>query len=196
MSSPALTTYQNGFNQVSGDQLNTFQQTCDTVADLRNFIGLPGVQVYVRGISSNNDGGQGSFIWNASGGGTDNGMTNIVPSSASSGAWNRLDFDALSVWPYFYSVPVTGFSITIPNNVNFYIINPAGTLATGTFTMSSLPYDGQIQGVSSSQTVTTLTINGNTNQNIISSPSLTTSITAGASLKFIYRAANLTWYRA
>lgn len=196
MSAPALITYQNGFNQVSGDQLNTFQQTCDTVADLRNFIGLPGVQVYVRGLSSSNDVGQGSFIWNASGGGTDNGTTNIVPSSASSGAWNRLDFDAITVQPYIYSVPVTGFSIAIPNNVNFYIINPAGTLATGAFTMPSLPYDGQVVGVSSSQTVTTLTINGNTSQNIITSPTLTTSITAGSSIKFIYRAANLTWYRA
>jgi len=192
MSAPSLQAYANGSGQITGDNLNTFQSTCDTIAQLRAFVGLPGIQVYVRGFTAANDGGQGAFMWNASGGGTDNGTTNIVPTGAATGAWNRISFDSLVVTSYAYSVPVTGFSITIPNNLNVYIINPAGTLSTGTFITPSAPYDGQLIRITSSQTVTTLTITANSGQTVVGAPSTITSTTP---FGFTYRLTNTTWYR-
>ena len=44
---------------------------------------------------------------------------------------------------YDYTTPATGFSYTIPNNIQVAIIAPSGTLATGTITMPSAPNHGQ-----------------------------------------------------
>lgn len=191
MSAPALSSYINGSGQVSADNLNTFIQSCNTIAELRAFIGLPGIQIYVKGFISIADGGQGFFYWNASGGGTDNGTTNIVPSGAASGAWNRI-INTLVI-PYTYLVPITGFSTTIPNYVNEIVLNPVGTLATGTIIMPATAYDGQPVRISSSQTITTLTVSANSGQSISGAPTTITSITP---FGFIYRLANTTWYRA
>lgn len=40
---------------------------------------------------------------------------------------------------YSYRVPLTGFAITIPAHTSLMMINPAGTLATGAFTMEANP---------------------------------------------------------
>ena len=93
MSAPQLTVYVDGQGTLSGDGLNTFQSTCDSAADLRAFIGIQGIQVFMRGTAAPNDGGQGIFYWNS--GSTapdDNGVTTIVPSGSGSGAWTRLNF--------------------------------------------------------------------------------------------------------
>lgn len=93
MSAPSLTIYSNGGDPVSGDGLNTFEQTCDTVSDLRGFIGVQGLQVYARGISVAGDGGAGVFYWNATGAvPDDNGVTTVIPSgsSAGNGEWTRI----------------------------------------------------------------------------------------------------------
>lgn len=92
MSAPQLSTYVNGqAASVTGDQLNTFEQTCDSVSQLRTFIGAAGIQVYLRGFSTPADGGQGEFYWNASGTGPDDfGVTNIVPNGATVGCWTRI----------------------------------------------------------------------------------------------------------
>jgi len=192
MSAPSLSTYQNGSGQVSSDNLNTFCQTCDTIAQLRAFTGIVGIQVYVRGFSAVNDGGQGNFYWNIAGSQVDNGTTVIVPSSAATGAWNRLNFDSIPQIVYTESAPTAGFSITIPNSIGAYIIKPAGTLATGTFIMPSTPYDGQILRVSSSQIVTTLTVNANAGQTIFGAP---TTISSTVPFGYIYRLADTSWYR-
>lgn len=91
MSAPVLSTFQNGISQVSGDQLDTFNQTCNIPSDLRAFVGTVGVQVFMRGFTSPGDGGQGQFYWNVSGTGPDdNGVTNIVPTGAATGCWTRI----------------------------------------------------------------------------------------------------------
>jgi hypothetical protein len=93
MGAPALSVQVNGGPPVTGDQLNTYEQTCDTVAQLRGFIGVSGVQVYLRGINSDNDGGAGVFYWNATGANADdNGVTTVIPSgsSAGNGEWTRV----------------------------------------------------------------------------------------------------------
>lgn len=91
MAAPALATYTDGGASVTGDGLNTFAQTADTVADLRGFIGVPGVQVFLRGGAAPNDGLQGAFYWNASGTAPDdNGITTVVPLGSGSGVWTRV----------------------------------------------------------------------------------------------------------
>src|SRR5665213_117455 len=151
MTAPALATYVNGANQVSADNLNTFMQTCNIASDLRAFGGTLGVEVYMRGFSAINDGGQGVFYWN-SGSTTadDGGVTTVVPSGSTAGAWNRIT--PLAVLTYSLQVPITGFSITIATGVNQLILNPAGTLATGTVTMPLIALDGQTVKISTEQT--------------------------------------------
>lgn len=93
MTAPSLQVVIQGTGVVSADNLNTYGQTCDNVAELRAFVGAPGVQVYIRGFNSLNDGGQGEFAWNPSGTGPDDGgITSVVPYSAASGCWTRLNY--------------------------------------------------------------------------------------------------------
>lgn len=89
MAAPQLTAYVQGQGSVSGDQLNSFGQTCDTAAQLRTFVGLPGINVWLTGINTANDGQAGWFRWTTGTGFVDNNITVIVPSAASSGAWVR-----------------------------------------------------------------------------------------------------------
>lgn len=92
MSAPQLTAYADGVGTVSADGLNTFVSSCDTAAELRGFVGIQGVQVYIRGTAAPNDGGQGNFYWNASGTAPDdNGATTVVPYGSGSGEWTRLN---------------------------------------------------------------------------------------------------------
>lgn len=91
MVAPVLTQYNQGKGAVSADMLNTFVQSCDSLSQLRSFIGLPGIQVEVRGTNVPNDGGQGVFYWNANASSpVDDNTNTIVPPSGGSGCWTRL----------------------------------------------------------------------------------------------------------
>ncbi len=92
---------------------------------------------------------------------------------------------------YDYQAPSTGFSYTFAAGVNVLVMNPAGTLATGTITMPASPADGMTITFSSTQTITALTVNANTGQSITGQPS---SFGAGSSATFVYRLSNTTWY--
>ena len=91
MSAPALSIQTNGGSPTTADNLNTYEQTCDTVAELRSFVGISGIQVSQRGYLAPNDGGQGVFYWNAGGvAADDGGITTVVPYGSGTGAWSRL----------------------------------------------------------------------------------------------------------
>lgn len=92
---------------------------------------------------------------------------------------------------YDYQAPSTGFSYTFAAGVNVLVMNPAGTLATGTITMPASPADGMTISFSSTQTITALTVNANTGQSIVRKP---TSFGAGSAMTFVYRLSNTTWY--
>lgn len=92
---------------------------------------------------------------------------------------------------YDYQAPSTGFSYTFAAGVNVLVMNPAGTLATGTITMPASPADGMTITFSSTQTITALTVNANTGQSITGQPS---SFGAGSASTFVYRLSNTTWY--
>lgn len=90
MSAPALAVQVQGQGSVSADNLNTYQQTCTNAPQLRAFVGTVGVQVFIRGIATVNDGGGGTFYWNSTGTGPDDNFTNIVPTGVATGCWTRL----------------------------------------------------------------------------------------------------------
>lgn len=92
---------------------------------------------------------------------------------------------------YDYQVLTTGFSYTFAAGVQVLVINPAGTLATGTITMPASPSDGMTITVESTQQVTAITVNANTGQSIVGAPS---QLIPNQSLSWIYRLANTTWY--
>jgi len=95
--------------------------------------------------------------------------------------------------PYSYIVPATGFSHVIGNAINFYIMNPAGTLAAGTLTMPAAPDDGQEVSIISSQTITTLTVNANAGQTILGGGPNT--LLANGYIRWKYVASITTWFR-
>jgi hypothetical protein len=92
-----------------------------------------------------------------------------------------------------YNVPVTGFDLTINNNVRELILNPAGTLATGTITMPGSPQNGRKVRIMSSQEVTALTLSPNTGQTILGA---ITIIPANGFVEYSYRKSIDTWFRA
>ena len=90
MTAPQLTQYIQGQGSVSADGLNTFMQTTNLIADLRAFVGVPGIEVAVRGQTVINDGGGGFYYWNSGGTGPDDGFNTIVPFGAATGVWTRI----------------------------------------------------------------------------------------------------------
>jgi hypothetical protein len=105
MTAPQLTRYVQGQSIVSGDQLNTFQQTCDNVTQLRALVGTQGMQIFVRGTLAPADGGGGDFYWNSTSTGPDNGTSIIVPTGSAVGAWVLLPLNAAGLG---YTAPGTG----------------------------------------------------------------------------------------
>ena len=93
---------------------------------------------------------------------------------------------------YDYLAPVTGFSHTCVDACPGLILEPAGTLATGTVVMPPTPVDGQQQWCSSTTAITALTVSANTGQSILNPP---TALAAGGAFTMIYRLSNTTWYR-
>jgi len=91
---------------------------------------------------------------------------------------------------YDYQTPTTGFSYTF-TAYNALVINPAGTLATGTITMPAAPLDGMTITFTSTQAITALTVSANAGQTINSA---VTSLAASQSASYIYRAASTAWF--
>lgn len=94
---------------------------------------------------------------------------------------------------YRYTVPITAFTLTFGNSQVWYLINPSGTLATGTFTTAPNPGDGQRECVRSTQTQTAVTITANTGQTMNSA---ITAMTANTSYCWTYVASLATWFNS
>ena len=87
--------------------------------------------------------------------------------------------------------PATGFNITANQGDTDLILDPAGTLASGTVTMQLNPNDGQGIKIYTSQTITSFTIAGN-GKTVKGAP--TTFAGTTSNYEGIYHAANNTWY--
>ena len=89
--------------------------------------------------------------------------------------------------------PTTGFSYTIPANIDDVELNPAGTLATGTvvFPLNTATLDGFVFTVGTTQTITALTLGGN-GASIQNAP---TTLAAGTVIRYKFYQANNTWVK-
>ena len=103
----------------------------------------------------------------------------------------KIDGTAGLLQQYDYQVSTTGFSYTFAAGTTVLVMNPAGTLATGTITMPAAPADGMTISFSSTQIITALTVSANTGQSIVGQP---TTMNAGGAATFVYRLSNTTWY--
>ena len=92
---------------------------------------------------------------------------------------------------YDFQTPTTGFSYTFAAGVNVLVMNPAGTLATGTITMPASPVDGMTITVESTQQITALTVQGNTGQSLVNG---TQTLRPNQPYSWVYRLSNTTWY--
>ena len=191
MPAPALQAYIQGQGAASADNLNTFESTCDTIVQLRGFIGLPGMQVFVRGFLAIGDGGGGPFYWSPTATGPDNGTSIIVPTGSAIGAWVRLAYVNFLQFAYTLITPSVGFLITVANNIGSLILNPTGTLSSGTITFPSAPVDGQILRISSTQIISSLTLSPASGQAISNA---VTTLAAGGAVAYQYAKSALTWF--
>jgi hypothetical protein len=110
----------------------------------------------------------------------------------SGGSFDSTKFQqVLSLVSVNFQVPTTGFNITMAPSDTDLILDPAGTLSSGTVTMCLNPYDGQVVHLYTSQTITSLTIAGN-GKSVRGAP--TTWAAPVPSYRGIFRATNNTWY--
>jgi len=91
-----------------------------------------------------------------------------------------------------YQQPATGFNLVVPVGVTRVMLDPAGTLASGTINFPASALDGQPFVVMSSQTITALTCSPASGQTVNGAP---TTISANSSFAYEFRATNSTWYR-
>ena len=96
MTAPLLNAAIQGQGTISADNLNTYIQNCTNIAQLRSFVGLPGMCVFIDGSIVQGDGGAGPFYWNTTSTGPDNDSTVIVPQPGVPGAWVRLPISETS----------------------------------------------------------------------------------------------------
>jgi hypothetical protein len=91
---------------------------------------------------------------------------------------------------YDRQVLTTAFSYTFAAGTQVLIIEPAGTLATGTITMPASPADGMTITVESTQQVTALTMSGNGGTIV----GTAVQLIPNQPLSWVYRLSNTTWY--
>lgn len=95
-----------------------------------------------------------------------------------------------------HSSPATGFSVTVTDGDDdsedvHLILTPAATLAAGTIVLPASPVDKEIVTVTSTETVTTLTIDGG----LATLSGEPTTITAEGYFSMKYDSSTSTWYR-
>lgn len=91
MSVPQNRVQPQGLGSVGADDLNSYLQTVANLAGLRAFVPQGPMAIQLQGYSSQADGGQGVFVWSSTATGPDNGVTVIVPTGVTQGAWIRDD---------------------------------------------------------------------------------------------------------
>lgn len=105
---------------------------------------------------------------------------------------NLIRFKGMADQSYSRQVPVTGFTITIADNIGCLILDPAGVLATGTITMPANPIDGSEVSITTSQNINALTVNANAGQTIVGAQGFINPVSP---LRYIYQLSGTKWYR-
>lgn len=85
----------------------------------------------------------------------------------------------------------TGGSTTINNNISVLVLHATGTLIAYTVTMPATPIDGQQIIITADQSISTLTLSGNSGQTVIGAP---TALPLGSGINYIWIATDSEWY--
>ena len=110
-----------------------------------------------------------------------------------SGEYYHLDNNDYSRYKTIENVtPTAGQTKTIGDTTRYYVMTPAGTLATLTVVMPTTPVDGQEVFITSTQIVTALTHNPGAGQTL--NGALTT-IAANGNAAWVYKSSTTSWYR-
>lgn len=91
-----------------------------------------------------------------------------------------------------YQAPTNGASIAMAAADRTLVMEPAGTIAGATVTLPVLPPDGTIVSLSSTQIITTLTLNAGSGDTIVNA---ITTLIANAFAAYVYRLSSKKWYR-
>lgn len=91
MAVPNLLTFSPGVGVFPSDWANGVTQSGALLTNLRNFVGVSNMTVYMIGTATADDGGEGLFYWNATATAADDGgATTIAPNGVTVGRWLRL----------------------------------------------------------------------------------------------------------
>ena len=107
----------------------------------------------------------------------------------------RADWEAQGLNSHTYNKfsPLTGTTITLPNDASMVSIRPAGTLAALTVVFPPGPVDGQTIRLFSTQILTALTLQVSPGQTL--NDGITTIATAMTGAAWCFSSANATWDR-
>lgn len=116
---PALAVQANGVAVITDANLNTFVQGATLLANLRAFVGVSNMTVWMNGTVTAGDGGQGMFYWNSSSTAADDGgATTIAPNGLLTGRWLRLS-SAGDYIEIVSNIAALRALTTVPSNVVF-----------------------------------------------------------------------------
>ena len=172
MTVPANNVYRNGVSPITGDDFNTFVQSCSTAAVLRTFVGTTGMNVELQGIAVAGDGLGGVFWWNPGSTAADDNYSIIVPFDASplGGAWNRLGTPVSPTGPTGMTGPTGPTGITGPTGYT----GPTGMTGT-TGPTGPTGYTGPLGTGPTGNTGAASTVTGPTGPTGITGPTGTVS---------------------
>ena len=116
-----------GVGTIAAGQLNAYEISCYNTGVLRTIVGQTGMTVFLQGINTPNDGGQGNFYWDYTSTATDNNSTVIRPYGVVYGAWLKTLLPSYNVFTTVETVNVINPSGTINN----LVLDAAGDVTVG-----------------------------------------------------------------
>lgn len=122
-----------GAAAISSDNFNSLLQAGMTLALARGFSGVQNQEIHLIGYVSNNDGGEGNFVWTIGTGTDDGGITTIVPTGNTAGYWARIGNAATVYTPQTVSNTGGNVILTAANVTNQVLIFSGGSTPTNTF---------------------------------------------------------------
>ena len=156
---PGLTVAANGQGVITDQWQNTAVQGGALLANLRAFVGISNMTVYMLGTTAPNDGGQGTFYWNATSiAADDGGVTTIQPNGLLTGRWIRSTLaSATSEWNAG-TVTAVGANLSLSGGT----LSATGTVGVATITAGAGLFGGGVGAVTLSLgTLAAATLLGN-----------------------------------
>lgn len=93
--------------------------------------------------------------------------------------------------------PTANVAVTVNHNVNRVLLHPTGTIVSfgANVTLPNVQVDGTIVNISSNVTIASLDVRSGYNGVVAVSPFGNATVTAGSNTRYMYIAADFTWYK-